>query len=115
MSAPKYMQFFNELIGTVNGLDTLDVKLTIGDSINNNRTLTVGQVTRYLLAAGGRRNVALGRSLQSVYNILKADIKNSRFNSRTDAIDINEFINFYSEVVIGLGEGRGLIGRSIAA
>jgi hypothetical protein len=113
MSTPKYVSFFNQLTNTVNSLDTLDAKLSIGDSINNNRTLTVGQVIRYLTESSSRKNVRLGKSLESVYEILKDDIRDFRFNNRTDALDINEFINFYNEVVIGCGEYNHIIGRTV--
>ncbi len=115
MSKPKYKNFFDTLTNVVYSLDTVEVKLVLGDSINNNRTLTVSQVIRYLLSSSSRKNVALGRSLRTVFNELKEDIKFNRFNNRTDAIDINEFINFYSEAVIQYGEYRALIGRSVAA
>lgn len=115
MSKPKYVNFLENLVNVVNSLDKVDVKLTIGDSINNNRTLTVTQVIRYLSCAGNRRDLRLGVSLQYVFELLKYDIKNSRLNYRTDAIDINEFINFYTDSVMTLGAYRDIIGRTVAA
>ena len=113
MSNPKYLVFYSNLIKLVNELDTTDVKLTIGDSINNNRTLTVGQVVRFLDSSRSRKNLKLGTSLQSVYELLRDDIKSNRINLRTDAIDINEFLNFYGEAVISQGDYRNVIGRTV--
>lgn len=115
MSTPKYVNFFNQLNTVVNSLDTTDVKLTIGDSINNNRSLTVNQVIRFLLSSNVQQEIELGLSLQSVYGLIKADLLSSRINNRTDALDINEFINFYSTEVIGNTEYGSVIGRSLVA
>ena len=110
----KYINFFNELTTAVNSLDAREVKLAIGDSTNNNRTLTVKQVVRFLTSNRNRRLKRLGNSLLAVNNIIGNDVFNSRNNNRTDALDINEFINFYTEVVIGAGEYTHTIGRSVS-
>lgn len=115
MSTPKYVNFFNQLNTVVNSLDTADVKLTIGDSINNNRSLTVNQVIRFLLSSNVQQEIELGLSLQSVYGLIKSDLLNSRINNRTDALDINEFINFYSTEIIGNTQYGNVIGRSLVA
>lgn len=98
----KYKLFFNTLITVLNRYDTTDIKLAIGDSINNHRTVTVNQVIRFL---GTRRNAslkALSADLQVAYNTIREDMLSTRsYTNRTDALDINEFIDTYSVVVIG--------------
>ena len=113
MGNPKYAVFFALLNSTLNSLDPIEVKLALGDSINNNRTLTVNQVIRFLTQAGTRRQVKLGNNLLNIFSILKDDIRANRGNLRTDALDINEFLNFYETVVIGGGEFRNTIGRNV--
>jgi len=113
MSAPKYINFYEQLANTVVGLDPQEVKSIIGDSTNNHRTLTVNQVVRFLINSDATRNVGLGRKLRSVYSLIRNDIKNSRVNSRTDAIDINEFLLFYTGAVIGMGDYRNNISKTV--
>lgn len=120
---PVYKSFFNNLTSVVNNLDTVVVKAAIGDSINNHRALTVNQVIRYLNTRRSRQLRNLGIELSATYNLLRGDIVSSRHNLRTDAIDINEFVNFYQGTVVngfGLrtltnGVNRGTIGRTISA
>ena len=110
----KYQTFFNNLNITLEDLNPNIVKATIGDSINNNRVLTVGQVVRFLSDSRIIGNKSLGSNLSNVYTTLRNDIVSSRSNSRTDAIDINEFINFYETTVIGSGEFRTLVSKNIS-
>lgn len=97
----KYKTFFNNLITVLNRYDNDDIKTAIGDSTNNNRTVTVNQVIRFL---GTRRNAglkSLGEDLSFAYDTLREDIAEARTtNNRSDAFDINEFINVYDETVI---------------
>jgi len=113
MSAPKYVLFYSQLNNIINSLDPVEVKLTIGDSINNNRTLTVNQLVRFLTDSKNRKFKKLGNSLLAVKELIAADIINSRNNNRTDALDINEFLNFYGEVVISGGNYTNTIGRTV--
>jgi len=114
MGTPKYLNFINLLGSLVEDLNTSHVKSTIGDSINNNRVLTVSQVIRFLESANGLRgSKKLARNLSNVYEFLRQDIVETRINKRTDAIDINEFIVFYTHSVIGIGEFREIIGRTL--
>jgi len=109
----KYVNFFQQLSTVVGSLDPVEVKLTIGDSINNNRTLTINQVARFLTGSRNRRFKLLGNSLLAVKGILNEDLINSRNNNRTDALDINEFLNFYGETVINGGYLVNTIGRTV--
>lgn len=104
----KYQLFYTKLLNVVSDLDTTEVKAAIGDSVNNNRTLTVGQVARFLTEAQSniRGGKTLGKNLINIYSLLRDDIVLNRTNNRTDAIDINEFFNYYESVVIGSGEFR---------
>jgi len=110
---PKYVNFFERLNLVVSSLDRNQVKTFIGDSVNNNRTLTIGQVVRFLTNSKAKDFTNLGKSLSSLNNLLGSSIKNTRNNYRTDALDINEFLNFYQTSVINDGEFRTLISRNI--
>jgi len=77
-----------------------EIKTTLGDSTNNNRTLTVNQVIRFLTT---RRDVdvkELGYNLQVAYDTVYYKVLNSRKSRRTDAIDINEFLTFFTHYTI---------------
>lgn len=93
----KTTNFVNAVTNTVNNLNTVAVKESLGDSTNNNRTLSVRQLIRFLSATRGRnagRNRALASDIETVYNRLRSEITyvRSLTNSRTDAVDIQEFI-----------------------
>ena len=111
---PKYNVFFNLLTGVVGSLNTKSVKGRLGDSINNHRALTVSQVIRFLESRRNPELKNLGQNLDVVFELLKEDIVASRDNLRTDAVDINEFINYYGAEVIALGNHTGIIGRNIS-
>ena len=113
MSTPKYKQFYNNLNIILSGLDRDTVKSSIGDSTNNNRTLTVSQVIRFLETRRNSSSKTLGQSLQSVYNIIGEEALLERNNFRVDALDINEFVRFYEASVLMLGDFRQDIGRAI--
>jgi hypothetical protein len=95
-----YGRFFTQLTGLVGGLDTNDVKDTIGDSTNNNRTLTVRQVIRFLSSSNNPRFRSLGKRLAEVYGLLRPVVTSVRSSGRTDAVDINELLSVFEEEVI---------------
>lgn len=97
---PKYKQFLETILDVLDIYSTNEVKLTIGDSINNNRTLTVNQVIRFLNLTKGRKK--LGVQLEKVYPLLRQYMNAQRVsvNNRTDAFDINEFIAVYEDYII---------------
>lgn len=112
----KVNTFFNNISTVVNGLNTNTVKATIGDSVNNNRTLTVSQVIRYLTTRRKSNLKLLGNQLDVAYGILRPEIVAGRLSFRTDAIDINEFLlAFESGVVTGPTSVKRSIGRELAA
>lgn len=108
----KYNEFYTELLKTVANLNPNVVKASIGDSTNNHRTLTVGQVSRYLRDI--RRKTRLSTSINRIHSLFREDIQNARNNSRTDAIDINEFVAFYESEVVLLGNSRKLVNNAVA-
>jgi hypothetical protein len=110
MSA-KYVNFLEQLSNVVSSLDTTEVKAELGDSQNNHRVLTVSQVIRFLNGSGNRRLQTLARRLNTVYGLTRGSIKQVRSEGRSDAIDINEFINFYNSQVIGKGILRPQVSR----
>ena len=101
----KYKLFFNNLISVLNRYDNSDIKEAIGDSTNNHRTATISQVIRFL---NSRRNItlkALGADLTVAYEAVRDDLVDIRTETnRTDAFDINEFIDIYISVVIVNGD-----------
>jgi len=109
----KVNTFYNNLISTVYSIPTTEAKLLIGDSINNNRALTVGQVVRVL--SGIRGGKKLANNLSSVYEELRPFIVNTRSNYRTDAVDINEFISFYeSDILNGNKFAKGFVSSQLS-
>lgn len=91
------MSRVNNLIANLNTFLSTNnrnaVKNTIGDSTNNHRTLTVNQVIRYLRQT---KRYKFASQIEAVYNRMKDDVQYYRMltdSSRSDAIDINEFIN----------------------
>lgn len=114
----KCLSFYGKLQKVVAGLDRDSVKLVLGDSINNNRTLTVSQVIRFLTTRRKKGLKSLGTNLESVYGTLKPLILRRRGleTYRTDAIDINEFINDFSFTVLSVsGSKGGAVRRSISS
>lgn len=108
MRTNKCTQFVNDLNYVLNIYNRNYVKSFIGDSTNNNRTLTVNQVVRFLNATG---RYTLAATLTAVSKRLTDDINASRYYSdinRTDAVDINEFLNVYGEVITDTTTVRSL-------
>lgn len=114
----KYRTFFNNLISVLNRYGTDDIKQAIGDSVNNNRTVTVRQVIRFLQTRRNATFKSLAQDLDFAYDSLRQDILDHRVdNSRTDAFDINEFITTYEQVVIheDAADLRRTFGRQFTA
>lgn len=102
----EYRQFFNSLVTILNRYDGTYIKESIGDSTNNHRVPTVNQVIRFLSSSRKAELRTLGDNLSLAYETLKEEIETTRRSntSRSDAIDINEFIDTYNEVVISSGD-----------
>lgn len=121
MSLPKYAQFLTNLEDFLTRKNADDLRLSIGDSIYNNRVPTINQVIRFLTRkSASKQQRLLGKQLSAAYELLKQDIKVNRRvlrgAVRTDAFDINEFINTYKDVVIlGTTSYRRTISRHLAA
>ena len=97
----KYKTFFNELISFLNCYDTEDIKTAIGDSTNNHRTATVSQVIRFLATRKSDDLRDLGNNLSLAYETLRDDLAITREDTnRSDAFDINEFVDTYNANVI---------------
>jgi hypothetical protein len=100
----KFEQFFRELAqlrADVRGNQGRWAKQLIGDSVRNNRTLTVAQAIRYLDTLG---QDTLATQLDSIRPIIEQEVFKSRSN-RTDAVDLSEFVNTYRNVIMN---GRNL-------
>lgn len=95
----KFELVFNaiaEIRSIARGAGATEIKKLIGDSTNNNRTLTVSQTVRYLNKVGLRK---LAYAVETSTNILESQILRRREN-RTDAIDLNELVSTYRTVVM---------------
>lgn len=101
----KVSKFYNKLLTEIDNIETVEAKLTIGDSINNHRTLTVNQVIRYLRESGVRGGKKLANNLEITYNVLRPLIVVARNNNRSDGIDINEFKTFYYDFIVNGDSG----------
>lgn len=106
----KFEQFFNNIAtvrSVLRGNLAKQVKQTIGDSVNNNRTLTVSQTIRFLENNGQK---ALANQLRKVNTVIEPVIRSSG-RQRTDAVDISEFVNTYRTVVMNSRELRRDVGN----
>ena len=104
-------QDLTELRSQMRGvLRTKAVKRSIGDSINNNRTLTVSQAIRYANKFGMFRLALL---VEITTSILEESILDARRN-RTDAIDLNELVTTYRNEVMNKRKFRREIGSAVA-
>jgi hypothetical protein len=90
--------FLEAIFNVLNGYTTDDIKTTIGDSVNNNRTVSVRQLIRFLTTI---KNTNLANQLEVVYNHIRPTINHNRDlkNFRTDAIDVGEFLEAVGNVV----------------
>lgn len=111
----KVSNFYNSLQGILAKTDTLGAKLTIGDSINNNRALTVSQVIRFFEESSFSGSKKLSYNLASVFEEVRPMILNTRTTRRTDAVDINEFVEFYRiEVLNGNKFAKSVISSQLS-
>ncbi len=81
---------------------TKKIKFVIGDSIYNHRALTVNQLIRFLTRKNASQvQRSFGDSLKFAYQNLKPHLYDNRNSPRTDALDINEFMDIleYSRVL----------------
>lgn len=109
----KFQRFFNDIAtirAELRGEQVTFAKEVIGDSANNNRTLTVSQTIRYLNELG---YTDLAVELSSVRNVLEPVIIRRRKNRRSDAVDLSEFVNTYRNVVMNSGKLRTQIGVAL--
>lgn len=100
MSNPKYKTFIQKLENVISLSERDEVKEVIGDSTNNNRTLSVTQVIRYLDQIGEFR---LSEQLDNAYTVLYDQLwedRAARGVTRNDVFDINEFFATYNNFVI---------------
>jgi hypothetical protein len=91
------------------------VKMNIGDSIDNNRVITVRQTIRYLNNDPTVRTV--GQDLDTVYSfLLKQGLfkKLRRNKNRSDAYDINEFFTVFNRYVNNNPVLKSVLGRKIS-
>lgn len=103
----KFQEAFNTIVefrSQARGFRTKVIKRSIGDSVNNHRTITVGQAIRFARKIGLVKEAI---TLNVVSSILEDQIIGRR-GSRTDAVDLNELVNTYRIVVM---DGRSDIFR----
>lgn len=95
----RFQEAFNLLVefrSMARGFNTKVIKTTIGDSTKNNRTITVGQTIRFAKKIGEKR---AARVIEATFGVLEEEIL-SRRNFRTDAVDLNELVTVYREVLM---------------
>lgn len=97
MSNSKLNTFVNRLVDILGEEDRNTVKSLIGDSTLNNRTVTVGQLIRYLETTG---RFTTANNVRKVYTTLSARLTSyrTRNNNRTDAFDVNELLTVLTSV-----------------
>lgn len=112
----KYKLFFMFLTAlrslSRSGRSNTRFKKTIGDSTNNNRTLTVNQLIRVL----AKRDPFMSKEIEIVYGILRSRILQDRVKrgvNRTDAIDLSELTNTYRNVVMNKRQLRRQVGQAL--
>lgn len=113
----KFELFFNN-IATVKSLLkgelAKQVKLSLGDSIKNKRTLTVQQTIRYL-ENNNQKN--LGNQLRKVSKVLEHSMYANRtfirHTKRTDAFDLTEFVNTYRMFVMDNKSYRNQVSKAL--
>ena len=108
----KFETFFKaiaEVRSNARGEQTKQIKRLIGDSTRNNRTLTIVQTIRYLDVVGLE---ALATQLDSVRPLIEQEVLKAR-SSRTDAIDLSEFVNTYRNVVMNGKQLRTKVGAAL--
>ena len=95
----QFEKFFNKIAKFRSDMRNIansdSVKDLIGDSKNNNRTVSVNQVVRYLDKTGKKR---LARQLKAVNKLMLPRIKEIRKSDgvkRTDAVDMEELVRVY--------------------
>ena len=94
--------------------NTFSIKVNVGDSTNNNRVPSVRQVIRFLNTS--LFGASLGADLEATYTTLqkkKLFKKLRRTNSRTDAVDINEFLTVVNKYVVKNPSLKATLGRNI--
>lgn len=111
MAKNKCTNLYDGLLGVVNTYGRNDIKIALGDSIDNNRTLTVSQVIRYLNTK--RKFKSLGLNLGTAFNLLRSDILAERDNFRTDAVDINEFLLYFEMYILNVPGQVRTFGREL--
>jgi len=105
----KFQKFFNDIAWYASyakqPLMRDSIKRRLGHSTNNNRTLSVRQAMLDLKQAN---RYGIANDIQRVYDILKPKIKAKR--TRTDAIDLSEFVSTYRTIVMNKRKLRRQIG-----
>lgn len=105
----KFQKFFNDIAWyasyTRQPIIRDSIKRKLGHSTNNNRTLSVQQAMLDLIQSN---RSTMANELERVYDILKPQIKAKR--TRTDAIDLSEFVSTYRTIVMDSRKLRRQIG-----
>lgn len=90
-----FIEQIEEKVSTLGVTDSV-VKPVVGDSIKNNRVISVSQLLRYLLNSSSSSDRKLGKSLNSLYSLVRPSLGRIRRevfeNQRSDSFDYNEFI-----------------------
>jgi len=102
MTKQKKVNFLAKLDRILCTFTDRELKIYVGDSVNNHRTISVNQLIRLLSKPGiNRRNRQLGRHLRAVYQILRPFMayQRSKRCRRSDAYSITEFIVMLNTII----------------
>lgn len=115
----KLESFLNDLETVVSRTGTSSsstkvIKRVAGGSVRNNRVPSVNQVITYLTSKNSsRQQREIGNTLRALYDLTRSELRRNRLSlvsgrttSRTDAVDINEFISNLPDVVSDSGLTR---------
>jgi len=108
--------FVNQVTNVTSTLSRNYTKQLILDSTNNNRTLSVNQVVRYLNDSFFPEDLTLAANIATVKNFL---LKNKllqrvrRNNNRTDAYDVTEFLTALNRYDVRNPSRKSVVGRLI--
>lgn len=91
----KVQKLVNSIQRVITNVGNSGIKSEVGDSVSNNRTVTVGQLVRFLNNSASGRRRGLGNQVSTVYasRSVKSLIRAARSTSnRTDAVDATELL-----------------------
>ncbi len=114
----KFQEYFNNLAWfrsyARQTAVTRSIKMIVGDSTNNNRTLTVGQAIRYFKRVGRTTDATKLEAVKAILEPVVLKQRRKEGNRRTDAVDLSELVTAYRVVVMEGKKLRRQIGTAVS-